>query len=148
MFFQWSCAALRSSKRLSLLVALPGRRQSPVHCRSVGPEVQPTSGRTCRLFALPVDRDSRPRSAHQRQPGRSASVPARGSRTPAVSRRRRRRRAGPDKDRKSRDAAGRRVQAASTGSRDVIGQRRAALHRLATWLRGATYLRTAALHRY
>ena len=64
-----------------------------------------------------------------------------------MSGRPRARRTGAHQDRKSRDAARQRLQAAATGARDVIDQRAATLRRLARWRGRATYRRTSALHR-
>jgi len=64
-----------------------------------------------------------------------------------VSGRPRARRTGAHQDRKSRDAARQRLQAAATGARDVIDQRAATLRRLARWRGRGAYRRTSALHR-
>ena len=64
-----------------------------------------------------------------------------------MSGRPRARRTGAHQDRKSRDAARQRLQAAATGARDVIDQRAATLRRLDRWHGCATYRRTSALHR-
>lgn len=64
-----------------------------------------------------------------------------------MSGRPRARRTGAHQDRKSRDAARQRLQAAATGARDVIDQRAPTLRRLDRWRGRATYRRTSALHR-
>jgi len=66
----------------------------------------------------------------------------------SVPRRPHRRRTGADEDRKSRDAARERLQTATTGARDVIGQCAATLRRLARGRRHAADRYTTAFHRF
>ena len=130
--FKRPCPTLRSSERLSVLVSdyngCPARRPAIYG----GEVVKPAARCPGRISPLPVDGHRRPRSAYQRQPRRAPAVPARRHRRrhAPVSRRSRCRGTGADEDRKSRDAARERLQAATTGARDVIGQRATTLHRV------------------